>query len=415
MRNVSGLQLLSGGLAAALCIGPSASGAGAQTPPPPIITEAFADAESATLTINGVGFRAGFPMVFLGNHELPVRWATESTAAAWLPELRPGTYRLIARWPDGSQADFYLTLGAVGPAGPEGSRGPEGPRGLPGPGGAHFGDPPAAAEAEDAAAETSLPSSPVGTTRYGTDALRDLTTGIRNTAFGFQALIATTSGGSNTAVGWRALTRAGSGRANVAVGSTAQQTSGGSFNIAVGRAALRYIRGSRNIAIGDAAGAMNPTGNNNVYLGHWGVAGESGIIRIGTPGTHKEIHLTGRVVAPGFVPTYQPPPVSAAGAWTDDPIRSGETPVRAVHFTELRAHVDRRRAAAGLDPFPWTDPVLTAGVTPVRRAHLLELRTALAAAYAAVGRPAPRWTDAPPGSPIQAAHLTELRTAVLEY
>ena len=69
-----------------------ASEAGAQAPLP-VITAAFADAENATLTLDGVGFRSGFPAVFLGNHELPVRWATESTAAAWLPELRPGTYR----------------------------------------------------------------------------------------------------------------------------------------------------------------------------------------------------------------------------------------------------------------------------------------------------------------------------------
>ena len=314
MKSIRFSRLFSGGLAAALCIVSSASGAGAQTPPP-VITEAFADAENATLTFNGVGFREGFPVVFLGNQELPVRWATESTAAVWLPALRPGTYRLIARWPDGSQADFYLTLGAVGPAGPEGSRGPEGPRGLPGPGGAHFGDPPAAADAEDAAAGTSLPSPPVGTTRYGTNAIANLTTGIRNTAFGFNGLINVTTGGQNTAVGWRALTGVRSGGLNTAVGSVAMQSAAAAArsNVAVGHAALRHNQGSYNIAIGNAAGfrsrgshnieigfnagLTNPAGSNNVYLGHRGVLGESGIIRIGTTGTHTETHLSGRVVA----------------------------------------------------------------------------------------------------------------------
>ena len=109
--------------------------------------------------------------------------------------------------------------------------------------------------------------------------------------------------------------------------------------------------------------------------------------------------------------------VAAAPApFTDDPIRPGVTPIRAVHFTELRARIDALRPAAGLAPFRWTDPVLRSGVTPVRLAHLLELRAALAAAYAAAGRPAPRWTDAAPvggATPIRAAHLTELRAAVV--
>ena len=109
--------------------------------------------------------------------------------------------------------------------------------------------------------------------------------------------------------------------------------------------------------------------------------------------------------------------VSAAPApFTDDPLRPGVTPIRAVHFTELRTRIDALRAAAGLAPFRWTDSVLRAGVTRVRLAHLLELREALAAAYAAAGRPAPRWTDAAPvggTTPIRAAHLTELRAAVV--
>ena len=107
---------------------------------------------------------------------------------------------------------------------------------------------------------------------------------------------------------------------------------------------------------------------------------------------------------------------SVSVPFTDDPIRPGVTPVRAVHFTELRTRVDGLRTAVGLARFAWTDPVLTAEVTRVRLVHLLELRSALAAAYAAAGRPAPRWTDTAPvggSTPIRAAHLTELRAAVV--
>ena len=110
--------------------------------------------------------------------------------------------------------------------------------------------------------------------------------------------------------------------------------------------------------------------------------------------------------------------VEAAGRtrFTDDALRRGVTPIKAVHFTELRMRIDVRRTAAGLERFRWTDPVLRAGVTPVRLVHLLELREALAAAYTASGRPAPRWADAVPvggATPIRAAHVTELRAAVV--
>ena len=104
----------------------------------------------------------------------------------------------------------------------------------------------------------------------------------------------------------------------------------------------------------------------------------------------------------------------APGSFTDDPIRPGVTPVRAVHFMELRTRIDGLRQAAGLAPFDWTDPAPTAG-TPIRLVHLADLRSALAAAYEAAGRAAPRWTDAVPtagATPIRAAHLMELRAAV---
>ena len=122
---------------------------------------------------------------------------------------------------------------------------------------------------------------------------------------------------------------------------------------------------------------------------------------------------------PGGLTATQTFTVTVGGTsapFTDPEIVAGVTPVRAVHFTELRTRIDGLRTVAGLGSFAWTDPVLTAGVTRVRLVHLLELRSALAAAYAAAGRTAPRWTDparAPGTTPIRAAHLMELRAAVV--
>ena len=105
----------------------------------------------------------------------------------------------------------------------------------------------------------------------------------------------------------------------------------------------------------------------------------------------------------------------ASVPFTDESIRPGVTPVRAVHFTELRTRIDALRRREALARFAWTDRVLTVGVTPVKLVHLTELRSALAAAYTAAGRPVPRWTDPEPvagSTAIRAVHLMELRRAV---
>ena len=102
--------------------------------------------------------------------------------------------------------------------------------------------------------------------------------------------------------------------------------------------------------------------------------------------------------------------------FTDDPLRPGVTPIRAVHFMELRARIGALRASVRLAPFLWTDAILRAGVTPVRLAHLLELREALGTVYGVAGRTVPRWTDAAAtagATPIRAVHVTELRAAVV--
>ncbi len=97
--------------------------------------------------------------------------------------------------------------------------------------------------------------------------------------------------------------------------------------------------------------------------------------------------------------------------FTDDPIEAGVTPIRPVHFTELRAVIDGLRVANGLGPFPWTDPTPAAGLA-VRAIHVAELRTALRQVYDAAGRTARFTTGAPPaGSTIRAWHINELRRA----
>ena len=101
--------------------------------------------------------------------------------------------------------------------------------------------------------------------------------------------------------------------------------------------------------------------------------------------------------------------------FADHPIEAGVTPVRAIHFLELRARIDALRAREGLAGFGWADPTLTAGATPVRLVHLAELRAALAEAYAAAKRAAPAYTDAmltAARTVIRVEHLMELRAAV---
>ena len=131
----------------------------------------------------------------------------------------------------------------------------------------------------------------------------------------------------------------------------------------------------------------------------WAVAANAGVPREGT-----------LLVAGRRVTVYQASPT----VFTDHPILPGATPVRAIHFRELRARIDELRTGAGLPAFEWTDPTLTPGVTPVERVHVTELRRALSEAYAAAGRAAPASRDALAAgrTVIGAAHMMELRSAV---
>ncbi len=132
-------------------------------------------------------------------------------------------------------------------------------------------------------------------TACGVDALNSNTTGYSNTACGTGALHTNTTGTYNTASGTQALYYNSTGYYNSATGRDALRfNTTGNYNTASGVQALyANTTGSRNIALGINAGDSLTTGSNNIDIGHHGIAGESGIIRIGTSGTHTDTYLSG--------------------------------------------------------------------------------------------------------------------------
>ena len=98
--------------------------------------------------------------------------------------------------------------------------------------------------------------------------------------------------------------------------------------------------------------------------------------------------------------------------FTDDPVVAGQ-PIEAEHITELRGRIDELRVSAGLGRYSWVDRTIRPGVTPVRAMHWRQLRTALDDVYDADGRRRPRYTGTiAVGVPIEAEHVNELRRAV---
>jgi len=118
---------------------------------------------------------------------------------------------------------------------------------------------------------------------------------VGNTVLGEDALISNTIGGDNTATGYLALFSNTTGLVNTAVGDEAlSSNTTGNYNTAIGSDALALnTTGSNNIGLGIAAGFSLTTGGNNIDIGNAGVAGDAGIIRIGTTGTQTATFIAG--------------------------------------------------------------------------------------------------------------------------
>jgi hypothetical protein len=115
-------------------------------------------------------------------------------------------------------------------------------------------------------------------TAAGAESLFSNSTGGNNAGFGYLSLYSNTNGANNDASGYEALYKNTTGQSNSAVGS---------------QALFNNTSGGHNVAVGQEAGYNQTTGSNNIYISHEGVAAESGVTRIGTPGTQTTAFIAG--------------------------------------------------------------------------------------------------------------------------
>ena len=148
-------------------------------------------------------------------------------------------------------------------------------------------------------------------TASGVTALYANTTGNNNTATGVAALQSNQTGSDNTALGVAALNANQTGAWNTASGSYALAVNTGSANSAFGRQSLSSngtganntaigyqsltanTTGNNNIAVGFQSGNNITTGSYNIDIGNQGVAGDTGVARIGTVGQTTQVFMAG--------------------------------------------------------------------------------------------------------------------------
>ena len=170
----------------------------------------------------------------------------------------------------------------------------------------------------------SIPSTAQTNTLFGTGALASNTTGNGNTALGFQSLFSNTTGNGNTANGYYSLALNTTGYNNTAngvfalnynttgIGNVANgyqalyKNTAGHQSLAEGYQALYNSRGKYNIGLGYRGGYNITTGINNIAIANLGNATDTGVIRIGTTGTHTATLIAGinGATATGGVAVY---------------------------------------------------------------------------------------------------------------
>ncbi|MFQ5681149.1 MAG: hypothetical protein ACE5GG_03750 [Candidatus Omnitrophota bacterium] len=119
---------------------------------------------------------------------------------------------------------------------------------------------------------------------------------------------------------------------------------------------------------------------------------------------------------------------SVSGSWTTqdiwiDTITAGSTAIRAVHFTQLKEQIVKKRQEAGLAAYDWASNGWdVASNASIKAQHITSLRQAINQVYSQCGKAVkfsgnddPNATTAAgklKGSAIRARHITDLRNAV---
>jgi len=129
-------------------------------------------------------------------------------------------------------------------------------------------------------------------TAVGYNVLPNNSTGSGNSGLGGFALQSNTSGTNNMGVGNSALSNNTTGSNNTAVGALVLGgVTATDLNTGIGYRSLFGASGTNNTAIGSNAGFNLAGGSNNIDIGNTGATNDSGVIRIGTNGTHTT-HFT---------------------------------------------------------------------------------------------------------------------------
>lgn len=117
----------------------------------------------------------------------------------------------------------------------------------------------------------------------------------QNTIIGYEAMHAVTTGSQKTAVGNLALKADTTGFYNTAIGFNSMlANTTGIGNTALGQQALASLTsGQGNLALGQSAGGNLTVETNNMDLANPGVAGDTGVIRIGTASYQNSAFISG--------------------------------------------------------------------------------------------------------------------------
>jgi hypothetical protein len=121
------------------------------------------------------------------------------------------------------------------------------------------------------------------------------------------------------------------------------------------------------------------------------------------------------VDATGCPSAYSSIDIATTVIFTDNPVLSQTTAIKAIHVTQLRTAVNAVRAAAGLGAASWVDNPLQQFITTVKAQHITQLRNAHDPARAAIGLGVISYQDptlTPGVTVVKAPHVQQLRDGV---